>query len=115
MSLSVYELIVNKMLSYCNKTLDDLKNDPEFYYKNKLTSDQYFEWYEWSLNLLYQNFPNRKQEDIKKEFDFFDITRGLLYIYERPATVWTEEDEKAFSEIKQKRLGKDETLKNLYK
>jgi hypothetical protein len=101
------------MVSYCNKTLDDLKNDPEFYYKNKLTNDQYFEWYNWSLNLLYQTFPNRKQEDIKKEFDFFDITRGLLYIYERPVTIWTEEEESLFNGIKQKRIGKDNTLKEL--
>jgi hypothetical protein len=113
MSLSIYQIIIDKMLSYHNKTIYDLKNDSDFYYKNKLTSEQYFEWYEWSLNLLYQNFPNRKQEDIKKEFDFFDITRGLLYIYERPVSVWTEEDEKEFNEIKQKRIGKDTTLKEL--
>jgi hypothetical protein len=112
MSLSVYEQIVNKMLSYHNKTIYSLKNDSDFYYKNKLTSDQYFEWYEWSLNLLYQNFPNRKQEDIKKEFDLFDIMHGLLYIHERPMTIWSEESEKAFDDAKRKRLGVDNTLKS---
>ena len=113
MSLSIYQIIIDKMLSYHNKTIYDLKNDSDFYYKNKLTSEQYFEWYEWSLNLLYQNFPNRKQEDIKKEFDLFDITHGLLYIYKVPEMKWSEEEEEAFKQIKQKRVGKDNTLKEL--
>jgi len=112
MSLSIYETIVNKMLSYCSKNINDLKTNPDFYRENILTKEQYFEWYEWSLNLLYQNFPNRSQADIKKEFDLFDITRGLLYNYERSMTVWSEEDEASFQEIKQKKLGTDNTLKN---
>jgi hypothetical protein len=112
MSLSIYQIIIDKMLSYHNKTIYDLKNDSDFYYKNKLTSEQYFEWYEWSLNLLYQNFPNRKQADIKKSFDLFDIKQGLLYIHERPATIWSPEELELLKKTKQKKLGKDNTLKS---
>jgi hypothetical protein len=112
MSLSIYEAIINKMLSYCGKNIEDLKTNSNFYRENILTREQYFEWYEWSLNLLYQNFPNKKQEDIKKEFDLFDIMHGLLYIHERSMTIWSEESEKAFDDAKRKRLGVDNTLKS---
>lgn len=113
MNSSIYQTIINKMLSYHNKTINDIKEDPDFYRKYKLKPEEYLEWYNWSLNLLYKNLPHMPQQDIKKSFDLFDITHGLLYIYEAPVTIWSEEEEKAFKEIKQKRIGKDNTLKEL--
>jgi hypothetical protein len=111
--MPIYQIIIDKMLSYHNKTIYDIKEDPDFYRKYKLKPEEYLEWYEWSLNLLYKNFPHMPQQDIKKSFDLFDITHGLLYIYKVPEMKWSEEEEEAFKQIKQKRVGKDNTLKEL--
>lgn len=115
MSLSIYEQILNNMLNIIGKSKEDIVNDPDFYFNNKLTKEQYERWYNNSLNLLYENLPNSSQVDIKKALDLFDIKWGLLYINERPQAAWSEEAEEAFKDIKQKRLGVDNTLKNLTK
>lgn len=113
--ISIYEQILNNMLSVGGKSKEDLMNDNDFYFKNILSKAQYDDWYNHSLNLLYKNFPSKSQADIKKSFDLFDIKWGLLYIHERPATIWSSEELELLKKIKQKKLGKDTTLKDLAK
>jgi hypothetical protein len=113
--ISIYEQILNKMLSYVNKTKDDIKSDREFYFNNRLTKSQYDEWYEYSLNLLCQNFPNENQLVLKRRLDLFDVKYGILYIYQRAPEKLSPEIEEMITNIKQKKLGKDTTLKDLTK
>ena len=110
MSLSIYEQILNNMLSLVGKTKEDIKNDPHFYINNKVTEEVYKTWYNESLNNLYKEYPNENKDFIKKSFDLFDIKWGLLYIYQKaPEKISFEPIEG----VKRKKLGIDNTLKDL--
>jgi len=112
---SVFQQITSDMLSYVNKTIEDVKNDREFYFKYKLTEEQYNEWYYNSLNLLYETYPNDNKGSIKRRLDLFDVKYGILYIYQRAPEKLSPEIEEMITNIKQKKLGKDTTLKDLTK
>ena len=65
------------------------------------------------MAVLSHNSPRKVEPNVyKQEFDLFDIMHGVLYIHERPMTIWSEESEKAFDDAKRKRLGVDNTLKS---
>lgn len=110
MSLSIYEQILNNMLRLVNKTKEDLLTSKDFYHKNKITEEVYKTWYNESLNNLYKEYPNENKDFIKKSFDLFDIKWGLLYIYQKaPEKISFEPIEG----VKRKKLGIDNTLKDL--
>ena len=115
--ISIYEQILNNMLSLVGKTKEDIKADPHFYINNKVTEEEYHNWYNDSLNILYNLFPNENKAFIKRNFDLFDIKWGLLYIYQKAPEKLSPEIEEMLKEIKGggKKLGKDTTLKDLSK
>ena len=112
MSLSIYEQILNNMLRLVNKTKEELLTNKDFYFKNKISEEEYNNWYNESLNLLYKEYPNENKDFIKKSFDLFDIKWGLLYIHQRaPEKITTLEP---IEGVKQKKLGiVHDTLKDL--
>lgn len=109
--ISIYEQILNNMLSLVGKTKEDIKADPHFYINNKITKEEYLNWYNNSLNSLYNLFPNENKELIKRSLDLFDIKWGLLYIKEKAPY-----DDKIIIStegVRRKNLGTDNTLKDL--
>ena len=44
--------ILNKQLSYFNKTVDDVKDNEKWYEENFLTEEQFEEWKNFSIELL---------------------------------------------------------------
>lgn len=74
------QIILNQ-LSLVNKTVHDIKSDPDFYVKYIITEDQYNLWYEQSLSLLI-NDGNLDIKHAKRMLDHLDVAYGLLYKYE---------------------------------
>ncbi len=80
--IELIQRIFLNQLSLINKTIDDVKNDIDFYHKNKLTRDQYNSWYDNSLQLLI-NEGNLSELEARKKLDLIDISYGLLYEYHK--------------------------------
>ncbi len=93
------------MFASIDKTIEDAKADADFYRYNKFkTKEEYDDWYTKSLIILQKYHPDEDPEKIKKALDYFDIQHGLLYHYERPPSVFTDEEEELFASIKQKKI-----------
>ena len=93
------------MFSSIGKTIEDAKADADFYRYNTFKSkEDYEDWYNKSLIILQKHHPDMDPAEVKKQLDYFDIQHGLLYHYERPPSVFTEEEEELFATIKQKKI-----------
>lgn len=75
--------LLNKELSYVNKTIEDVKDDPEWFTNNTLTEEQHAEWKKFCLDKIakYTRMGKKKAE---YEFAMFDLNYGLRVI--RPTT-----------------------------
>jgi hypothetical protein len=68
--------ILNKQLSYFNKTLDDVKNNEKWYEEDSLTKKQYEEWKNFSIELLRKKLKFNKTFAIK-QFSWINFMWGL--------------------------------------
>ena len=62
--------ILNKQLSYFDKTVDDVKDNEKWYEENSFTEEQYEEWKNFSIELL------RKKLKFNKTF----ATKQFMWI-----------------------------------
>lgn len=78
---SPVEQVSEKMFSYVNLTIEDVKLNPALFLSHKLTFEQYIEWYNWSQDFLTLSYPSMSEIEILKILNLFDIKFGLLYNY----------------------------------
>ena len=97
---SVIEEISEKMFSYVGLTINDVKNNPALFLSNKLTWEQYLEWYNWSEEKLSNAYPTMSHIEILKVLDLFDIKFGLLYNYIKPEVLLSDEIQQLLKEAK---------------
>ena len=74
----VLPILVNKELEKYKLTIEDIKDDSEWFRTYTFTSQEFDEWYEWAKEFLYNNItpkPTRKQ--VKKELGWFVFNHGL--------------------------------------
>lgn len=71
--------MINKELSFINKTIDDVKDDPEWFSNNTMSEAQFQEWKEFCLNILEKKFRYTKAR-AEYEFSFFNLNYGLKVV-----------------------------------
>ena len=49
---NIVEHMINKQLEYVGKTIEDVREDPNWFTNNTLTKEQYTEWKEYCLKLM---------------------------------------------------------------
>lgn len=72
--------MINKQLEYVGKTIEDVKDDPNWYTNNTLTKEQHAEWKEYCLKLMKKHLVRKHRLDY--EFGMFDLMYGLKVIEE---------------------------------
>lgn len=78
---NVVNHLINKELAYVGKTIEDIKDDPEWYRNNTMTKEQYEEWKEYSKKTLKKVLRFNKKF-IDREFAMLDLMYGLKVIEE---------------------------------
>ena len=78
---NVVNHLINKELAYVGKTIEDIKDDPEWYRNNTVTKEQYEEWKEYSKKTLKKVLRYNKNF-IDREFAMLDLMYGLKVIEE---------------------------------
>lgn len=77
---NLVEHLINKQLEYVGKTIQDVKDDPNWYTNNTLTKEQHTEWKEYCLKLMKKHLVRKHRLDY--EFGMFDLMYGLKVIEE---------------------------------
>ena len=49
---NIVEHMINKQLEYVGKTIEEVREDPNWFTNNTLTKEQYTEWREYCLKLM---------------------------------------------------------------
>ncbi len=68
--------ILNKQLSYFNKTVDDVKDNEKWYEENSFTEEQYEEWKNFSIELLRKKLKFNKTF-ATKQFSWINLMWGF--------------------------------------
>jgi len=68
--------ILNKQLSYFNKTVDDVKDNEKWYEENSFTKEQYEEWKNFSIELLRKKLKFNKTF-ATKQFSWINLMWGF--------------------------------------
>jgi aminoglycoside/choline kinase family phosphotransferase len=68
--------ILNKQLSYFNKTIDDVKNVENWYETEEFTQEQFEEWKNFSINLIVKKLKCNK-DYAKKQFSWINLMWGF--------------------------------------
>ena len=71
--------LIEKQLSYINKTIDDIKSDPEWYANNSLTKSQYEEFKVHACEIIKKLFRYSKSYT-EKQFEMLYFAYGLNII-----------------------------------
>jgi hypothetical protein len=69
--------LINKQLSYIGKSIDDIKNDPNWFNNNKLTKRQYEKWKKYSIKVI-QEVCDLDRQQAEYEFEWFYLNHGLM-------------------------------------
>ena len=67
-----------KQLEYFEKTIEDVKEDPNWFTNNTLTKEQHTEWREYCLKLMKKHLARKHR--LEYEFGMFDLMYGLKVI-----------------------------------
>lgn len=78
---NIVDHLINKELAYVGKTMEDIKDDPEWYRNNTMTKEQYEEWKEYSKKLM-KKVLKYKKPFIDREFAMLDLMYGLKVLEE---------------------------------
>lgn len=78
---NIVDHLINKELAYVGKTMEDIKDDPEWYRNNTMTKEQYEEWKEYSKKLM-KKVLKYKKHFIDREFAMLDLMYGLKVLEE---------------------------------
>lgn len=76
---NIVEHLINKELAYVGKTIEDIKDDPEWYRNNTMTESQHAEWKEYSIKTLKKVLKYPKKL-IDREFGMLDLMYGLKIV-----------------------------------
>lgn len=71
--------MLNKQLAFVGKTVDDVRDEPEWYSHYTITEEQYEEWRAFCLNILNKKFRYTKKR-AEYEFSFMNLMWGLKVI-----------------------------------
>lgn len=70
------EHLLEKQLAYIGKTINEVKDDPEWYSNNHITQKQYNEWKQYSIETIQKVYKlNARQAEV--EFAILDLGYGL--------------------------------------
>jgi aminoglycoside/choline kinase family phosphotransferase len=68
--------ILNKQLSYFDKTVDDVKDNEKWYEENSFTEEQFEEWKKFSIELLRKKLKFNKTF-AEKQFMWINLMWGF--------------------------------------
>jgi aminoglycoside/choline kinase family phosphotransferase len=68
--------ILNKQLSYFDKTVDDVKDNEKWYEENSFTEEQFEEWKNFSIELLRKKLKFNKTF-AEKQFMWINLMWGF--------------------------------------
>jgi hypothetical protein len=68
--------LIQKELDYVGKTIEEIKNDPEWYRNYTLTEEQHKEWKEYSMKTIKKVLKTTKLRT-ESEFAWLDLMYGL--------------------------------------
>jgi|694.fasta_scaffold37092_2 aminoglycoside/choline kinase family phosphotransferase len=68
--------ILNKQLSYFDKTVDDVKDNEKWYEENSFTEEQFKEWKNFSIELLRKKLKFNKTF-AEKQFMWINLMWGF--------------------------------------
>lgn len=71
--------LIQKELDYVGKTIDEIRDDDEWYRNNTLTTEQYEEWKTYAKKLIKEQLKCTSQK-VDYEFAMFDLMYGLKVI-----------------------------------
>lgn len=68
--------ILNAELKYINKTIEEVKEEENWYNTNTITEEQFEEWKTYSLALI-KKYLKCNKATAEKEFSWFNLMYGL--------------------------------------
>lgn len=68
--------MINKELSFVDKTIDDVKDDPKWFENNTMNDKQFDEWKSYCMDILRKKFKYTKAR-AEYEFSFLNLNWGL--------------------------------------
>lgn len=76
---NIADHLVEYQLNMIGKTIEDVKNDPDWYYNNTWGTEQYLQFRKYSVDLIKKTFRcNKRKAD--STFDWFNLNFGLRVI-----------------------------------
>lgn len=73
--------MLNKQLAFVGKTVEDVKDEPEWFSNYSITEEQFKEWETFCMKILEKKFRMTKAR-AKYEFAFMNLNWGLKVISE---------------------------------
>jgi hypothetical protein len=73
---NISEHLVDYQLKMIGKTIEDVKNDEQWYYNNTMTEEQHEEFKRYAIPLLKKIFKFNKAK-AEQTFQWFDLQFGL--------------------------------------
>jgi hypothetical protein len=73
---NISEHLVDYQLKMIGKTIEDVKNDEQWYYNNTMTEEQHEEFKRYAIPLLKKIFKFNKTK-AEQTFQWFDLQFGL--------------------------------------
>lgn len=74
--MNISEHLVDYQLKMIGKTIEDVKNDEQWYYNNTMTEEQHEEFKRYAIPLLKKIFKFNKAK-AEQTFQWFDLQFGL--------------------------------------
>jgi hypothetical protein len=74
--MNISEHLVDYQLKMIGKTIEDVKNDEQWYYNNTMTEEQHEEFKRYAIHLLKKIFKFNKAK-AEQTFQWFDLQFGL--------------------------------------
>jgi hypothetical protein len=75
----VAEHLIEYQLNMIGKTIEEVKNDPQWYYNNHYTQAEYLQFRSYAVKLIKKVFKCNKLK-AEKTFDWFNLAFGLRVI-----------------------------------
>ena len=76
---NIADHLVEYQLNMIGKTIEDVKNDPDWYYNNTWSTEEYLQFRKYSVDLIKKTFRcNKRKAD--STFDWFNLNFGLRVI-----------------------------------